>query len=94
MLAVNNPPSLGRSYDVCSVTASCDAQRSLPMSTEHGPSADIVPNAAGSSEAAKMEDGEEIVYMGHLKFSIIFIALCLSVFQVALVRLAQYHSSR
>jgi len=39
---------------------------------------------AHSSIEVKPED-EDIVYAGHLKFGIIFAALCLSVFQVSLV---------
>ena len=62
------------------------------MSTKYEPFPSVAPNSSGSSEAEKIEDEEEIVYMGHMKFSIIFIALCLSVFQVALVRLATHHS--
>lgn len=37
------------------------------------------------SPTPSTEDEEEVHYVGHLKFSLIFIGLCLSVFQVALV---------
>ncbi|OJJ03952.1 hypothetical protein ASPVEDRAFT_63484 [Aspergillus versicolor CBS 583.65] len=36
------------------------------------------------SPTPSTDDEEEVVYVGHLKFSLIFIGLCLSVFQVAL----------
>ena len=44
------------------------------------------PNITASSDAEELAGGGDVVYMGHLKFSVIFAALCLSVFQVALVR--------
>lgn len=37
------------------------------------------------SPTPSTDDEEEVHYVGHLKFSLIFIGLCLSVFQVALV---------
>lgn len=65
------------------------------MSFEHDHPAGIAPNATTASiEAEKHGDEEDIVYMGHLKFSIIFVALCLSVFQVALVSSACHYPER
>ncbi|KAL6712840.1 hypothetical protein ACLMJK_009552 [Lecanora helva] len=54
------------------------------MSTDHESPVANATDSAASSETEKAEDAEEITYMGHMKFSIIFTALCLSVFQVAL----------
>ena len=64
------------------------------MSIEHDRPAAITANVTAGSEAEKFNDEEEIVYMGHWKFSIIFAALCLSVFQVALVSIASPHWNR
>lgn len=61
------------------------------MSNEHDHPAGIAPDRTTGSEAENIHDGEEVVYMGHWKFSIIFAALCLSVFQVALVSSASQH---
>ena len=61
------------------------------MSIEHDCPAGIAPNVTAGGEAEKIHDGEEVVYMGHMRFSIIFTALCLSVFQVALVSSASHH---
>jgi hypothetical protein len=42
-------------------------------------------NAKISNNAQPEGEDEEIVYQGHLKFGLLFAALCLSVFQVILV---------
>ena len=45
-------------------------------------------SARSSTPSEEREEEEEVHYVGHLKFSLIFVGLCLSVFQVALVRIA------